>query len=479
VCNWITYRRLCAVLPNDVIVRLLRAPNADGLRPLECAANDGILGLAKAYLLTRGMYIIREEDRGLATYQWIDVTDYETFDAGNRKEWAPLFCLTLMDKDRLNYPTTAQLFADPVIRKWIKNKIKCGILPAAFYMVMRCFMVGIFIVIDSDIGDIGVNDNNILSSNASDSNIANVTNAISSVSCKSFQSVSLSPHVRFVLCVYLIMYATLVQVACLIESFTFHPRNLKLLKRSDHGKKDLFVNYSFYHIMHSLLTVLIAVRAMASLMGYTAQSDLVTYVRLVNRPLMWWSLLYFVQLLPGADFFVVAIQNVIGVLGQFSCMFLLFLFSFAQSFMIAININLKQGCVAQFTDLPNSIYSTFLVMLNMLDTTQYDVINTIALSSIQVMCVMIGGILLLNFLVAIMSDRITETSKFKDVILPVQKLSVVLTMERQLWPVNRFYYRWIQRKIFTLHNDRLCIVRFTVRSSKKFNSIGPEISGTI
>lgn len=67
-CNWIAYRRLCTVLHNDVIVRLLSAPNADGLRPLECAANDGILGLAKAYLLTRGMYIIREEDRGLATY---------------------------------------------------------------------------------------------------------------------------------------------------------------------------------------------------------------------------------------------------------------------------------------------------------------------------------------------------------------------------------------------------------------------------
>lgn len=469
MCNWITYRRLCAVLPNDVIVRLLRAPNADGLRPLECAANDGILGLAKAYLLTRGMYIIREEDRGLATYQWIDVTDYETFDAGNRKEWAPLFCLTLMDKDRLNYPTTAQLFADPVIRKWIKNKIKCGILPAAFYMVMRCFMVGIFIVIDSDIGDIGVNDNNILSSNASDSDIANATNAISSVSCKSFGSLSLSPYAKYLLCIFLIIYTVISHAVSFIESCTYRPRNYNLLKKSDHGYKNTFVQHSFYRRIHGTVSIMIGLRAVITLMGYTAQSDLVTYVRLVNRSLLWWSLLYFIQLLPGPDLFVVAIQSVLGILFQFCLMYSLFLFSYAHLFMVEININLRQGCSAQFIDIPSSIYNTFLVMINMVDLTQYDVINPVALHSVHMSYVLIVGILLLNFLIAIMSDRITETSKFKDVILPVQKLSVVLTMERQLWPVNRFYYRWIQRKVFTLHNDRLCIVRITFNTNDKIN----------
>lgn len=268
-CNWIAYRRLCTVLPNDVIVRLLSAPNADGLRPLECAANDGILGLAKAYLLTRGMYIIREEDRGLATYQWIDVTDYETFDAGNRKEWAPLFCLTLMDKDRLNYPTTAQLFADPVIRKWIKNKIKCGILPAVVNMVMRCFMVGIFIVIDSDIG---VNDNNILSSNVSDSDIANAANTNSSVSCKSFEGLSLSPHAKYLLCICLIMHSVMSHAVSFIESCTYRPRNYNLPRMTDRGYKNMFVQHSFYRRVHGMVSIMIGLRAVITLMRYTAQS---------------------------------------------------------------------------------------------------------------------------------------------------------------------------------------------------------------
>ena len=441
----------------DTISKLLTASNFNNLRPLECAVNNGILGLAMAYLLTRDTYIIHEEDRGLATYQWIDVTEYEDCGENSRKEWSPLIFLTLLDKDRLNYPHTADFFTDPTILRWVRNKVRCGILPAIIYSLMRAILIILFIVLDSDISYFEENlaENNYRLTN--DSICSNVSGI----------RVSLSPFMRNLLCCFLIFQTSIALSMDVAEYLTsFRPRHLCMLKRMDNKYKNIFLQYQGYRFAHSVTTLTICLRAIAALCGINdPRSDFVAYTRIVTRTFIWWSVTYLIQLMPAANFFVVAVQSMTDILMQFCLLYFLCLIFYTQLFMVAINFNMKHGCSAQFGDVPTAVYSSLLAVINMLDFTQLDLTNSHQLHAIHAIYVVMVQILLLNFLIAIMSDRITETSKRKTIILPMQELSVVLTMERQLKYCSQWYYKWIQRKLFTVYNGRLCIVRMVLNQS--------------
>lgn len=449
------------ILSKDTMVRLLQMQNKHHLRPLEYAANNGVLGLVKAFLLTPGLYVIREEHRGLATYQWIDVTEYETFGKGNRREWAPLFCLTLLDKVRLSAPTTAEFFSDPIFLKWLRNKIYCGVIPAIAYVIVRCVLICIFLLVDSDIG--GLEEYNLLQENiTTQTNITNVTATM----CTDFQSLKLPTLIRQALCIYLITHTALSIMTDVLEVVRHRrPRHVCMLKRLDGKNKNIFLQYDFYRRLSFSMSVLIYLRAILTIANTDPRADVITYTRIVTRSMLWWPIFYFFQLVSGADFFIVAVQNMMEILLQFCFIYAMFLFGYAHLFMIEINVNLKQGCAAQFIDIPTSLYTTFLAMVNMVDYTQFDVRNPFALYATHAAYVLFVGILLLNFLVAIMSDRITETSKFKDIILPMQKLSVLLGMERQCLPIFRWYYTFMQNKVYNVHNGRLCIVRVTFNTT--------------
>ena len=447
------------ILPTNTIVALLKATNNDKLRPLECAVNNGALALAKAYLLTPGMYIIREEDKGLATYQWIDVTEYEDFGDSNRREWSPLKCLTLLDKNRLNNPHTAQLFSDPLIMRWIKCKILCGVLPAFCCLLMRCILIGLYVVIDSDVGTL--EEINSFNNNSTNNSI-----------CTDFTSLCLTPTSRYITCIILLVQVTFSLGLEILEYIQCRPRQLCLFYTIDKKSKNIFLQHHIYRMTHLGATIMICLRALTTLVfNNDPRNDFISYSRIFTRTSFWWLIVYFLQLIPGPDFFVVSIQSMFGILGQFCLVYSLFLLAYTQLFMITININSKNGCIAQFGDIFTAMYSTFLAMINMLDFTQFDIINPFPLYLIQVIYVLFVGILLLNFLIAIMTDRIKMTSKYRNIILPMQKLSVVLTTENQHALMGRYYYKWIQRKVFTFYNGRLCIVRILINHNKEMNPV--------
>jgi hypothetical protein len=329
---------------------------------------------------------------------------------------------------------------------------------------MRCILIGLFIIVDSDIGEI---------QNLQFQNTSNVTDVNDTV-CTDYSNLTLSPFTRRLLCIFLIIQTICSLGLEIFEVALNYRRRHAILRTTFYNKsKKIFLQYTFYRFVHSCVLFLICVRSFATLIGLDPRNDFIAYSRIAIRSICWWSILYFIQLVPGADFFIVAVQSMLGILSQFCLIYVLFLIGYTQLFMIAININLKHGCAIQFTDVPTAIYSTFISMINMLDFTQFDVTNPIALYLIHFIYVLFVGILLLNFLVAIMSDRITETSKYKDVILPMQKLSVVMTIEKQLKFFGLWYYRWIQKKVYTIYNGRLCIVivSFNRRKDSKVQKV--------
>ena len=469
------YRRLRHTLQASVIISLLKATNNDLLRPLECAINNGILGLATAFLLTPGIYVIREEDRGVATYQWIDVTEYEAFGEGNRREWSPLFCVTFLDKDRLTYPPTRKFFTDPIILNWVDHKMRCGKLPACFYVFMRTLALSLFYIIDTDVGIFqeNINNPNYGTQNTSYGNIIyNINFSVSNnasntddLKCTGLLNWTLSPLMRNSICIFLIGL-TLCSLSVNVIEYVISTRARKccLMKTMDKKYKKTFIQYKVYRLLHDLTIFLIFLRAIFTLIGVgDPREDLIAYSRILTRTAAWWSLAYYMQLIPGADFFVIAIQSMIDIQAEFSLISAIYLGTYMQLFMLTINLNLKQGCVRQFGDVISATYNTFLATINMLDFTQFDINHVHQLYIIHTLYANLVGILLMNLLIALMSDRVREISKYKSIILPIQKLSVLLTMERQLQFFGRWYYKWMQRKVFVEHNGRLCIVRVVLK----------------
>ena len=86
------YRLLCKKIPHANLVQLLLAENQSGIRPVELAAERGSYQILEAIFETRGVYLKKIQNEGMASYHWYDVTEYETTDEeiGKRRMLCPL-----------------------------------------------------------------------------------------------------------------------------------------------------------------------------------------------------------------------------------------------------------------------------------------------------------------------------------------------------------------------------------------------------
>ena len=85
------YLLLCKKIPHADLVQLLLAENQSGIRPVELAAERGSYQILEAIFETRGVYLTKIQNEGMASYHWYDVTEYETTEIiGKRRILSPL-----------------------------------------------------------------------------------------------------------------------------------------------------------------------------------------------------------------------------------------------------------------------------------------------------------------------------------------------------------------------------------------------------
>ncbi len=107
--------------------------------------------------------------------------------------------------------------------------------------------------------------------------------------------------------------------------------------------------------------------------------------------------------------------------------------------MVFFNTSVKSECVSDFADVGQSFYSTFCMMVNMLDVTSYDVYNVRVVNLLHGTYVFTVSILLINFLIAVMSTSATRISLSEDIILQLERMHIALTLEHRIgWPLPRF-----------------------------------------
>ncbi len=170
-----------------------------------------------------------------------------------------------------------------------------------------------------------------------------------------------------------------------------------------------------------------------------------------------WTLLYFLELIgPRFGIYSISIQRMIGVLGQFLIIFFLLFFSFQFAFFRLYN---DYGtCEYGYTSFIDSFYSTFIIMLNMVDIPdQLGVIN-VTYVALHVLYIFMVAILLLNYLIALMSDVNCIVMSRGPILLRLQQVSAALLVERRLCVLFKKWLRKRQEIFFKIYEDKYYLV---------------------
>ena len=140
-----TYSILMRLLPTTEFERLLRAENNDRLRPLELAAKLSTLRMGNVIVQTPGIYLAKVERDGPLIRKWYDLTEYESYAPGNRRDVSPITFLLDLHKSDLYSDECLTLLSQAPIRHWIDTKLRIS-LPFIFtWFLLRLVYLIVFI----------------------------------------------------------------------------------------------------------------------------------------------------------------------------------------------------------------------------------------------------------------------------------------------------------------------------------------------
>ena len=149
-----------------------------------------------------------------------------------------------------------------------------------------------------------------------------------------------------------------------------------------------------------------------------------------------WNLLFFLEMTPVFGILALSIHRMLIVMMKFLLVFLMLFFSFEYTFYRLFND--RGVCEDGFKNWMDSFYSTFLIMVNMVNIAEIIGTIDILILIIHMSYVFLVVILLLNFLIALMSDTMTKVMNKVDILVRLQQLSAALLVEER---VGRLFYQ--------------------------------------
>lgn len=103
----------------------------------------------------------------------------------------------------------------------------------------------------------------------------------------------------------------------------------------------------------------------------------------------------------------------------------------------------------------------------MVDFTSYTVSDTNVLFILHAVYVFVIAILLVNFLIALLSTSAGKVEEHQNIILMVQRLSIINAVEKVFSKIFPWYYKKIRRHLYVEENGRIYLV--TVKTNIQRN----------
>ena len=427
------YCQLLNELEEEDIHKLLMMEDANELRPLELAVHAGCLQFFDAIINTPGVYLINRQRKGLKEISWYDVTDYEDprfWRKSNRQSLSPILLLSYSDRKVLKSEVSTGILRKGVLKQWARRKFICN---SPFIWIWFClrlvFIVSFFFMISIDsttflqqatylILSIVATENNSsfvnqdlnrsLSIDYCDCTLANVTlgncYCISRNNTENMEAITIDPDdndinasenclpftgwymtgenlrtdISYVLAMlfnigYLIVYILCSILFDTVSVLTYFCSKSPRWKSWDGKSKDIIASNTFYRLCQFVFIVFVSaiIEEYASVLRTRKNLDntILNIGLICSSFLSVWSILYFVQLIPSIGQFVNSIRRMLGIMLNFIIVYLLMLFPYPHAFMVVLKTS---GCqVPGFESLVHGAYSSFKVMLNMLDISTY------------------------------------------------------------------------------------------------------------
>ena len=237
---------------------LLLSENRDGLRPLELAAHYSCLKFFKAILETPGVHISHIEQKGIQQQSWLDITEYESFETGNRRDRSVLMFLSLVEKRIFQDNEASNVFMMPVIKKWVKAKLLVNFPILFLWAIFRSIHVMTFYIVATAGGAetprmytinqsiVTTRDDNITTTTFNLSHFSRVTN------CKTYVYYSKETWSYWVAVACVQVFGAIVVLFDILEVSINMCRKKYRWRKTPKGSKKCFVNETFYRFVQEI-----------------------------------------------------------------------------------------------------------------------------------------------------------------------------------------------------------------------------------
>ena len=179
-------------------------------------------------------------------------------------------------------------------------------------------------------------------------------------------------------------------------------------------------------------------------------------------------MLYFVRLSSMFGNYIIAMERMLFYLAKFSVIICVFFIPFASVFPRFIQ-PVNGTCPAEFDSVAATFYTTFTVILNMVNFHSFSTPSPEGLWLVHVCFVGIVSILLLNFLIAVFLDAYREVAFHAAITLSVQWLLITAIVEHRIPKVMRRLLEIRKKRYFNYFSGRyyVKIARIITRVSNQ------------
>ena len=443
------YELLINTLSKDQKKHLIFLEDSEGLRPIELATRLCTFGLFQRILDTEGVYLYNKGHLGGYVCTWFDVTEYENSSHGQRCDRSPLKMLVALEKEHLKNAQNTKLLEHPAIAKWIQTKIVTNIPYMVLWFLTRiAYTVIIFVGATSS----GEEENREISGSL----YKNKTFCPSPLFDVSHATSNYLAYLAMGFSVVIVLFDC---IDNLLHQVKFKQQDNRLYHVF--GSRNFVVRTRFYRVCNFLLAAAVLCFHLTQLTGKQA---IYSKAYMLTNILNIWSLLFFIQLLPALGYFVTIIQRMLKDMFHFLVLYVILFFSFSQTFYNLFQMN--NVCSEEFYTVPMSMYSTFRIMLNMLDLTSYEGTDMTDVSILHISYVIVVPILLVNFLIALMSNSVSDVAENRYIIMTLQRLSTALLVEERLAKFIPQVYKWQQRSLLVVKDGRVYVECFIMKGHR-------------
>ena len=449
-----TYKKFIAILDEFKLNNLLLHENNDGLRPLELAVNLGCLCLYECMQLTPGVYVTKTKKKGVFKEEWIDITEYETIETGNRRSKSPLYLHTFLDKTFLRDGNDGAKFVSDLVTLWMNKKFH-----SVKYIL---FVIILFVLLDGYAFFTSISKGSKVTGIET---LSNITQRNCEYTYLFFEGDSSMDNL---LISYLLFYSC---ISIIINALAWkdYIRQKFLLQKTRSGKKmKLVVDYNLIFFTLTITKGMYVLACTLIVFNLSGTESFINFLIVLTCITSVWPVLYFIQVIPQIGHFAMAMQRMVRILLQFIVLMAIIFVPFSLAAYRLLHG--KDGCPnPEFS--PNGmshLYNTFILMLNLIDLRQFESSiephDYVILLFLHICFVFMIPILLINFLIALLSSSVQEVMKNKHIVMILQKIGVICQIEKTMVQCGclRSLWKHLQSKHFHIVDGRYYIVRKTM-----------------